>query len=365
MVKAFLSRFKERMMSNKRTKRKTYTFANSAHSFLFGKTGENKREEDHFIGLEEFLSLTSKATFKNRRFDYVDLSLDRRHLVRGESDKLSVSAVASLLEKYKLKARTIFPDFEVGPCGSFRLDYIKSFIDAVEFRQELVNRGVCDADNGYLALEFGISDRYYQEQPEEILNQVLSTFQACFAIAESFSFKVSFMPIVYSKNLVNLDFVQMICKHVGKGLEVQIEPSLLLQDYLAQNGDTSAPGKVGIRPKETLLPKFWEKILKELEGYVDEVYVSQTNGALVSDRDDDVWMENCLPYDQARVIDWNLIAPGLLIPQGRSTSITNLTWISREIPNTDLRNPETWNDVLKQMLEIEHAVNAALKSGEY
>ena len=356
----------------------TYKLTNSVWSGVVGKDDTGNPEKEQFIPLEQMLALTAAAEYKGRKFTHVDLICLPQHIDLTKGPEAEAARVAELLKKYNLKARSIVPFIW---CGSTlgtavqRASFIKAFTDALLFGAKLVELGVRDAGDGVFRLDTNCTPEKFAAGDEESnFDQIVETVSACVAAAHFLGERVALEQEVCWGGLDNSDRTIALIEAVDgcfiepmniglQGDMSHLMGNLLGVDRVAGYNEDSAglPKDFGFDDGEQL-QRAWGILAERLGPYLYDFHAAQNNGTVHGSGSHEATMKHCLPFAEDGVIDHKAVAPLWLLDEDGNPreGITGITWDGCMFPNAALEDQQTWNDVLRYLVEIEAAVNESI-----
>jgi hypothetical protein len=339
---------------------------NAAWPGVVGKGGEGA---DPCIDLDTMLALTAAAEFNGQKFDGIDLFLHPPHFnidAVGESSKGNdlVKKLADQVQARNLVVGTVvapvWPETGGGSAmnSGQREKFIHRVYQACVVAQKLRELGV--RPHGCVRIDSACKVKDWAEDPTGNQHQIAQTFRLACDIAQDHGENLVAEGEVCWGGMHSWKLILGLLKEIGRpeNLGFQADMAHTLLYLLGVN-----------RSDDRLLPHdfFWDQTKKfdaayktltdALRPWTLDFHVAQNDGTVYGSGSHDKTGRHCLPNDPDGKLKIAHHAGFWLRDQaGRLTrTIRHICWDGCMFHNNVMMKPETWNDILRVMIEIRDA----------
>ncbi len=316
------------------------------------------------IPLDTMLDLTAAAEIEGQKFDGVDLFLASPHTsIDSTSDDL-----ARLAEK--LKARGLVAGTLIAPVwpptggGSAmgteeeRGRFLTQVRKACEIGGELRRLGI--RNYGVIRIDSAASPAAWANDPEANTRRIAATFREAGTIAESYGEKLAAEGEICWAGMHswrrNLELLELVGMPESVGFQADMAHTMLFT--MGHNA-----------PEDRLLPDDFEwsqtdrlaaayrKVAGALRPWTIDFHVAQNDGTVRGSGSHDKTGRHCLPLDPNGKLDIVRDAGAWMRDDhGRITrAFRHICWDGCMFPNATMLDPQTWNDVLRVMIDVRNA----------
>ncbi len=330
---------------------------------LVGKASQGGDEPD--LSLKRMLELTAAAEVDGRRFDGVDYFLFHPHTdpFAGEDELI---AIADLIDSYDLAIGSLVAPIWPGTVGGSAMGSQqdrKNFVIAVKqachiariFNEQGVRKyGVIRIDSAESGTEKWATD------PEANTKLIAETFREAAKVAADHGERLAAEGEVCWAGMHSWRDMLNLLEEVGMPETLGFQADLA-HTYLYLLG-VNAPEHALLQPGYSKR-EFWaayQEMTDALRPWTIDFHVAQNDGTVHGSGDHDKTGRHCPADDPNGKLDITKCS-GYWLQGAADRGIKHICWDGCMFPNAKLENRETWNTVLKAMLDVQdaHGWNAA------
>jgi sugar phosphate isomerase/epimerase len=316
------------------------------------------------IDLDTMLDLTVAAEYEGVRFDGVDLFLFDPHVDIDSSDD-AIHRLADKVRSRNLEIGTVvapvWPPTGGGSAMGTEAERAK-FLDQVRKGCRIANRlrqiGV--RPNGVVRIDSAAGVDAWYAHPEENQRTIAETFRLACEIAEDYDERLAAEGEICWGGMHSWRRMTQLLEMVGKpetlGLETDMAHTMLyLLGYNAPE-DAILPADYDWSDK-AMFDKAYEKLTAALRPWTIDFHIAQNDGTVHGTGTHDKTGRHCLPEDPAGKLDITRLAGYWLRDESGQVlrRFRHVCWDGCMFPNAVMMQPETWNSILKAMVEVRDA----------
>jgi sugar phosphate isomerase/epimerase len=316
------------------------------------------------IGLETMLDMTAAADVDGTRFDGFDIFLYHPHFDIDAGDD-ETKRLADLAQARALVVGTVVaPIYEGTGGGSPMTDsdarsrFVGQVRKACRAAQLLRQMGV--RPNGAVRLDTGIDPVSWAEDPEGNTQRIVETFREACDVAEDHGERlVAEGEICWGamhswKKMLQL--LEMVDRPQTLGFQADMAHTLLyLLGYNAPE-DRILPEDFDWSDRETF-DSAYKTLTDALRPWTTDFHVAQNDATVHGSGSHDKTGRHCLATDPNGKLDITRHAGYWLRDEtGQVTNkIKHICWDGCMFPNQTMMKPDTWNDILRAMIQVRDA----------
>ena len=324
---------------------------------LVGKGDEEGQEPP--ISLKRMLELTAAAEVDGQKFEGVDYFLFHPHTDPDSSDE-ELKEIADLIGSYNLKVGSVVAPFWPGTVGDSAMgndEQQAKFLDAIKkacriasvFNDHGIREyGVIRIDSA----EFGVEE--WRKDPVANTARIVDTFTKAAEIAEAHGERLACEGEICWAGMHSwkdmLDVLEAVGKPESFGFQAdQAHTYLYLMGY---NAAEHALLQEGYTDEEFYAA--YEIMTDKLRPWTIDFHVAQNDGTVHGAGSHDKTGKHCRADDPNGKLDITRTA-GYWLKDATSRGIQHICWDGCMFSNAVLENPETWNVILKSMVDVRDA----------
>jgi sugar phosphate isomerase/epimerase len=324
---------------------------------LVGKASQGGDEPD--ISLEHMLDLTAAAEVDGQKFDGIDYFLFLPHTDPEASDD-ELKKIADLIQSKGFAIGSLVAPVWPGTVGDSAMgadEQQTKFLDAVKkscriakvFNEHGARKyGVIRIDSA----EFGVAK--FLEDSEYNIKRIASTFKEAAKIAADHGERLAAEGEVCWAGLHSWKTSIALMEEVGmpEALGFQADLAHTYTFMLGYNAPDDA-----LLEKDHTDEEFWaayEKVAEALRPWTIDFHVAQNDGEVHGAGDHDKTGKHCLADDPNGKLDITKCA-GYWLKDASERGIEHICWDGCMFPNDTLEKPDTWNNILKAMIDVRDA----------
>ena len=324
---------------------------------LVGKGDEEGQEPA--ISLERMLELTAGAEVNGQKFDGIDYFLFLPHTDPDASDD-ELKRIADLIASHNLKVGSLVAPVWPGTVGDSAMgdsEQTGKFLSAVEkacriakvFNEHGVrDYGVIRIDSA----EFGVEK--WKENPAENTAKIAETFKAAAKIAADHGERLAAEGEICWAGMHSwkdmLDLLEAVGMPESLGFQADLAHTYLY--LLGYNAPEHALVQEGYSDEE-----FYEKykeMTDKLRPWTIDFHVAQNDGEVKGAGSHDKTGKHCPADDPNGKLDITKCA-GYWLEGYADRGIQHICWDGCMFPNATLETADTWNTILKAMVDVQAA----------
>ena len=324
---------------------------------LVGKASQGGDEPD--ISLEHMLDLTAAAEVDGQKFDGIDYFLFLPHTDPNASED-DLKGIADLIQGKGFNIGSLVAPVWPGTLGDSAMgseEQQAKFLDAVKmgcrvakvFNEHGARKyGVIRIDSA----EFGVAK--FLEDSENNIKRIASTFKEAAKIAADHGERLAAEGEVCWAGLHSWKASIALMEEVGmpEALGFQADLAHTYTFMLGYNAPDDA-----LLEKDHTDEEFWaayEKVTDALRPWTIDFHVAQNDGEVHGAGDHDKTGKHCLADDPNGKLDITKCA-GYWLKDASERGIEHICWDGCMFPNDTLEKPDTWNNILKSMIDVRDA----------
>ena len=324
---------------------------------LVGK-GDDEGQEPP-VSLEHMLDLTAAAEVDGQKFDGIDYFLYLPHTDPEASDD-ELEKIADLIQSKGFDIGSLVAPIW-GPTGGGsamgNTEEQGKFLDAVKLACRIAKvfnehgarkYGVIRIDSS----EFGVEK--WRENPADNTATIVATFKEAAKIAADHGERLAAEGEICWAGMHSWKDMLDVLEGVGMpgtlGFQADLAHTYLYT--LGYNAPEHALVQEGYSDAE-----FWpayEKMTDALRPWTIDFHVAQNDGEVHGAGSHDKTGKHCLADDPNGKLDITKCA-GYWLKDANERGIEHICWDGCMFPNDTLENPDTWNNILKAMIDVRDA----------
>lgn len=329
-----------------------------------GVVGKGDDDANPVIGLEEMLDLTAAAEVDGRKFDGVDVFLSDPHISIDATDE-RLEQVAEMMKSRSLVIGTVVaPVWQPTGGGSAAgdPDEVEAFLTQVrkacEIGRSLRELGV--RPYGVVRIDSATPTAAWFEDPKTNQSKIADTFKAACDIAEEFDERLAAEGEICWGGMHSWRSMVDLLERVGhpERLGFQADMAHTLLYLLGYNA-----------PEDAILPRDFDwsdekkksealhELTRALRPWTIDFHVAQNDATVHGTGSHDKTGRHCLPNDPNGKLDIAKDAGHWLRDEhGDVLQVCkHICWDGCMFPNDVMHQPQTWNDILSAMLDVQDA----------
>ena len=324
---------------------------------LVGK-GDDEGQEPP-ISLEHMLDLTAAAEVDGQKFDGIDYFLFLPH-TNPEATDDELKSIADLIVSKGFDIGSLVAPIWPGTVGDSAMGNAEQrgkFLDAVRmacriakiFNEHSARKyGVIRIDSA----EFGVAK--FLEDPDTNIKHIAATFKEAAKIAADHGERLAAEGEVCWAGLHSWKASLALMEEVGmpESLGFQADLAHTYTFMLGYNAPDDA-----LLKKDHTEEEFWaayETVTDKLRPWTIDFHVAQNDGEVHGAGDHDKTGKHCPADDPNGKLDITRCS-GYWLKDASNRGIEHICWDGCMFPNTTLENPNTWNTILKAMIDVRDA----------
>jgi len=324
---------------------------------LVGKGDEEGQEPP--ISLERMLDLTAAAEFEGQKFDGIDYFVFLPHTDPDASDD-ELTRIADLIASKDLKVGSLVAPVWPGTVGDSAMGdeaAQQKFLSAVEkacrvarvFNEHGVRQyGVIRIDSA----EFGVE--LWRESPAANTKKIADTFRRAAQIAADHGERLAAEGEICWAGMHSwrdmLDLLEEVDMPETLGFQADLAHTYLFM--LGYNAPEHSLLEAGYSSTE--FDAAYQQMTDQLRPWTIDFHVAQNDGEVHGAGSHDKTGKHCPADDPNGKLDIVKCA-GYWLQGAEERGIQHICWDGCMFPNAMLENPQTWNTVLRTMIEVRDA----------
>ncbi len=325
-----------------------------------GVVGKGVGDAEPCLSLEEMLDLTKGAEVDGRKFDGFDLFLCNPHFdcsnMSAEVDK-----IVKYCSDYGFEVGSLVANVWAGSAmgeESARVTFLHEVERGCQAGQALRQAGV--RPNGCVRIDTSCSVDAWSKDPVGNTATIVDTFKKACDIAASYGETLAMEGEVCWGGMHSwkrcLELMEKVDRPEVLGLQADMSHTNLF--LLGANA-----------PEDRILPEnfTWDQtevydlayriMTDALRPWLVDFHVAQNDGTVFGSGAHDKTGRHCLPKDPNGKLDIPKYAKFWLADEeGEPTKkLQSICWDGCMFPNSAMKDPQTWNDVLEAMLQVREA----------
>ena len=310
------------------------------------------------------LALTAAARVDGNRFEGVDLFLSLPHTDIDSSDD-DLARLAAQLQKLNLRAGSLVaPVWEPTGGGSAmgtvseRAAFLSQVQKACRIGKKLRELGV--RHYGVIRIDSAAPPSAWAEDPVESTKRIAQTFREAGAIAQDYGEKLAAEGEICWAGMHSWRHMRELLEEVGMpgvvGFQADMAHTMLFTMGHNAPEDRLLPPDYDWKDPE-LLRSAYAEVARTLRPWTIDFHIAQNDGTVRGSGSHDKTGRHCLPLDPAGRLDIVRDAGAWMRnDNGQPTrAFQHICWDGCMFPNDVMMKPQTWNDVLRVMVDVRNA----------
>jgi sugar phosphate isomerase/epimerase len=333
--------------------------------------GKGQEGLEPCLSLQHMLDLTQQARIDGQGFDGVDLFLFQPHFDIAGDDS-TIARLADMLMQRGLRAGSLVAPVWPSAMGGSAMGSSAErnrFVDAVQaacrVAQELKRLGV--RSHGVIRIDSASTPAEWAKDPEENTKRIAETFREAGRIAQDHGERLAAEGEICWGGMHSWRTMQELLERVGMPGLVGFQADLA-HSYLYLLGYNA--------PSDALLSspyseeEFWSAyriMTQALAPWTLDFHIAQTDGSVFGSGDHAATGRHCPVNDPGARLDVARCARHWLLDQDGQLrdGLYHLCCDGCMFPNATLENPQTWQEVLKLMLQVRSDLAAQAKLNKH
>ena len=325
-----------------------------------GRVGKGDDEgQEPPISLEHMLDLTAAAEVDGQKFDGIDYFLFLPH-TNPEATDDELKSIADLIVSKGFDIGSLVAPIWPGTVGDSAMGDAEQrgkFLDAVRMACRIAKifnehgarkYGVIRIDSA----EFGVAK--FLEDPGTNIKHIAATFKEAAKIAADHGERLAAEGEVCWAGLHSWKASLALMEEVGmpESLGFQADLAHTYTFMLGYNAPDDA-----LLKKDHTEEEFWaayETVTDKLRPWTIDFHVAQNDGEVHGAGDHDKTGKHCPADDPNCKLDITRCS-GYWLKDASDRGIEHICWDGCMFPNATLENPDTWNTILKAMIDVRDA----------
>lgn len=324
------------------------------HNALWpGLVGKGPGAEEPAIDLDTMLSLTAQAEVAGRKFDGVDLFLYEPHINIDISDD-QLRVLADKISAYGFKVGSVVAPvwFDASAMGDKqqRRNFITHIDKACRIAQRLREWGV--RPYGIVRIDSASGVAAWAENPTVNQSTIAETFRQAADVAETYGERLAAEGEICWGGMHSWKNMLQLLELVDRPQTVGFQADLA-HTYLYLMG-YNAPEHALLAANYTE-SEFWQAyqtMTDALRPWTFDFHVAQNDGSVHGSGSHDKTGRHCRPDDPQGKLDV-VKCSQYWLKGAESRGIQHLCWDGCMFPNATLLDPQTWNKILKLMVDVQ------------
>jgi sugar phosphate isomerase/epimerase len=327
-----------------------------------GIVGKGPDSTEPFIDLDTMLDLTAQAEVDGQKFDGVDLFMSAPHTsIDSTDDDLKVLA-------HKLQSRGLV-------CGSFVAPVwaptgggsamgnemeVRKFLEQVRkacvIGRKMTALGV--RPSGVIRIDSATGTQDWYKDPKGSTGKIAKTFTEAANIAEAEGQRLAAEGEICWAGMHGWDHMLHLLEKVNRpktvGFQADMAHTMLYT--LGYNSPESRIVAEGCSTPEEITAAL-KKVTKALRPWTIDFHVAQNDGTVKGQGSHDKTGRHCPPDDPNGLMDIVKVA-GMWMRDDNGVptrAFEHICWDGCMFPNDVMTDPQTWNKVLKVMIDVRNA----------
>ena len=323
---------------------------------LVGKASQGGDEPD--LSLDTMLKLTAAAEVNGQKFEGIDYFLFHPHTDPDASDD-ELKAIADKIASYDLKVGSLVAPVWPGTVGGSSMgsdedrdNFVLAVEKACRIAKVFNDHGV--RQYGVIRIDSAEGVQTWAENPSAGTEAIAETFRRAAKVAADHGERLAAEGEICWGGMHSWKDMLRLLEAVGMPETVGFQADLA-HTYLYLLGYNS--------PENALLQEdhseqeFWEayqQMTDALRPWTIDFHVAQNDGSVHGTGDHDKTGRHCPADDPSGKLDIVKCSSYWLEGAGER-GIEHICWDGCMFPNATLENPETWNTILKTMIDVRDA----------
>jgi sugar phosphate isomerase/epimerase len=316
------------------------------------------------IDLDTMLNLTAATRVNGARFEGVDLFLSLPHTDIDSSDDDLARLAEKLASKGLRAGSLVAPVWGATGGGSAmgdeaeRAAFLTQVRKACRIGQKL--RELKIREYGIVRIDSAASAGDWVKDPEGNTKKIAQTFREACTIAEDFGERLAAEGEICWAGMHswrrNLELLEMVGRPQTLGFQADMAHTMLFTMGYNAPEDSLLPVDFDWSQSEQL-HKAYARMAAALRPWMIDFHVAQNDGTVKGSGSHDKTGRHCPPCDPNGKLDIVRDAGAWLRDDGGqpTRAVKHICWDGCMFPNAVMKNPKTWEDVLRAMVAVRDA----------
>lgn len=324
-----------------------------------GVVGKGSGDGEPCLSLEEMLALTAGAKVEGARFDGFDLFLCAPHFDCNQMES-ELDKIVRYCSDYQFEVGSLVANVWAGSAmgeESAREQFLRELELACQAGQALRQAGV--RPNGCIRVDSSCSVDAWAKDPVQNTKTIVDTFIKACDIAEKYGEVLAMEGEVCWGGMHSwkkcLQILELVDRPQTFGLQADMSHTNLF--LLGANAPEDRILPADFDWSQTEVYDLAYRIMTDaLRPWLVDFHVAQNDGTVFGSGAHDKTGRHCLPKDPNGKLDIPKYAQFWLMEDGVPTrKLKSICWDGCMFPNSAMKDPQTWNDVLEAMLAVRNA----------
>ena len=326
-----------------------------------GLVGKGPGTPEDFFTLDAMIDFTVKANVGGKKFDGLDLFLASPH-VAIDSDDDALKALAEKLRTNNLVTGSFVAPIWGGTGGGSAIgsqEEINKFLTQVRaacrIAQKLADLGV--RPYGCVRIDSSAPVTDWLADPLNMTKRLIATFKEAANIAAGEGQMLAAEGEICWGGMHSWRQIQRVLEGVARpaalGMQVDLAHTMLYMLGYNAPEDRILPADFDWSDADAFKAAYL-KLVKELKEWLRDFHVAQNDGSVKGQGSHDKTGRHCLPNDPNGKLDITWCAAQWL--SGHHPSVKHLCWDGCMFSNDIMQLPDTWNNILAAMLDVQKNV---------
>ena len=311
------------------------------------------------ISLSRMLELTAAAEVDGQKFDGIDYFLFHPHTDPNASDD-ELKAIADQVASHGFKIGSVVAPIWPGTVGDSAMGteeqrgkFLESIKVACRIAKVFNEHGV--RDYGVIRIDSATGPEDWAKDPQAGTKRIAETFQQAAEIAAAHGERLAAEGEICWAAMHSWQNVAELLEAVDRPNVVGFQADLA-HTYLYLLG-YNAPEHALLERDGYSDEQFWDAyktMTDRLRPWTIDFHVAQNDGSVHGTGSHDKTGRHCPANDPNGKLDIVKCA-GYWLEGAQDRGIEHICWDGCMFPNTTLENPQTWNDILRVMIDVRDA----------
>jgi sugar phosphate isomerase/epimerase len=328
-----------------------------------GIVGKGPDSSEPFISLDQMLDMTAAAEVDGVKFDGVDLFMSAPHTSIDSTDDDLMVLAEKLTSRNLVCGSFVAPVWAPTGGGSAMGNEIevRAFLEQVRkacvIGRKMTALGV--RPSGVIRIDSAVGPDEWYKDPAGNTARIAKTFTEAANIAEGEGQRLAAEGEICWAGMHGWDHMLHLLETVNrpKTLGFQADMAHTMLYTLGYNSPESRLLPAGSSPDRSEIVTALKKVTNALRPWTFDFHVAQNDGTVKGQGSHDKTGRHCRPDDPNGLMDIVEVA-GMWMrdDNGRPTqAFQHICWDGCMFPNDVMTSPDTWNKVLKVMIDVRNA----------
>ncbi len=329
-----------------------------------GVVGKGAPDSEPIVPFETLLDLTAKAEVGGQKFEGVDLSLADAHIPVDSSEKEIEAVVTKIAEKGLAVGSFVAPIWAGDGGGSAmgtkedRSRFLTQVRKACGIGKQMREMGV--HTYGGIRIDSSCSVEQWDGDPIEGTKRIVETFKEAGKIAESFGEHLIAEGEICWGGMQSWRLMADLLEQVNMpgvvGFQADMAHTMLYTLGYNHEADRLLPSEYDFSDPK-LLEDAYKQVADALRPWTMDLHIAQNDATVFGSGSHEKTGRHCQVDDPNGKMDIVKFAGFWLRNNDGSpnTLIKHICWDGCMFPNEVMEDPETWNKILKVMIDVREA----------